>query len=88
MARSRISIPFDVFCEDVLENTDTITVDKEKHYRHNGEIVTVVFKWTDNKYYMATYTWMEDDGIQDYGDVDADECESFEVVRTEWRLKK
>lgn len=53
----------------------------EKHYRHNGGNQEIIFK-KDDKHYLFTYLWFEDDGI--YW---SDEYEATEVVEAEKIIK-
>lgn len=69
--------------QDVQKILDSeyIKGDFEKHYRHNGGYQDIIFK-KDDKHFLFTYLWFEDDGI--YWD---DEYEAIEVVEAEKMIK-
>jgi hypothetical protein len=55
--------------------------DFEKHHRHNGGYQDVIFG-RDNKHYLFTYLWFEDEGV--YWE---DAYEASEVVESEKVIK-
>jgi hypothetical protein len=58
--------------------------DFEKHHRHNGGYQDIIFK-RDEKYYMTTYLWFEDDGIYWDAEYEATEVKEVETVVKVWK---
>ena len=70
--------------ELISEDDDTLVIEGEKHYRHNGSLYEYVFM-RDGKYYMISEYIFEDNGIGDWSwPVDAVEVEPREKVKIEW----
>ena len=70
--------------QDVLDG-DYIKGDFEKHYRHNGGYQDVIFK-RDDKTYLATYVWFEDEGISWDDTYEATEVVEAEKTVKYWKL--
>lgn len=69
----------------IIDKDQYEEVESKKHYRHNGEHITIIFN-KDNKSYMLTYTRFEDDGISWEGTYSATEVHQVEVLKKEWRV--
>lgn len=67
--------------QDILDKEQYIKGDFEKHYRHNGGDQEIIFK-KDDKHYITSYRWFEDEGI-----LWNDEYTAVEVVEAEKVIK-
>ncbi len=69
---------------DILDG-EHIKGEFEKHYRHNGGYQDVIFKRGD-KYYLFTYLWFEDDGIEWMDKYVATEVVEVEKIVKYWKV--
>lgn len=69
--------------EDIL-NDDYIEGKFKKHHRHNGGHQEVIFL-RDNRHYLFTYLWFEDDGIEWDDNYEAQEVVEAEKVVKYWK---
>ncbi len=68
---------------EILDSNSSVYETREKHHRHNGEYVTIVFP-KNSKHYILTYLWMEDDGIYWDDNYGAVEVKKIEKIVTDW----
>ena len=70
---------------DILDTRGIIEGDFEKHYRHNGGYQDIIFQ-RDDKHYMFTYLWFEDEGISWENQYEATEVVQAEKLVKYWKV--
>lgn len=74
--------------EGVIEDDDTIEIEREKHHRHNMEYIEIVFK-RDGKHFSTTYTVSDMEGIHfDEFPLDCHEVEPVSITTITWKAVK
>ena len=56
----------------------------EKHYRHNGGDQEIIFE-RDGKFWISSYRWFEDDGIEWLDEYNAVEVKQVEEIVKVWK---